>query len=104
MGRAYFVVRAVVGEADRDAFDTWYEKEHLPDAVKAFSANRAWRAWNKTDPSVHVAFYEFDDVQKADAIQSSDAIKGLIAEFDKTWGGRVQRSREIIEVVGEIEG
>ena len=62
MGRAYFVVRAQVGEADREAFDRWYEVDHLPDAVKTFKAVRAWRAWNRTDPSVHVAFYEFADV------------------------------------------
>lgn len=104
MGQAYFVVRAEVGEADRDAFDTWYETEHLPDAVKAFNAVRAWRAWNRSDPGVHVAFYEFADLDKANAIPGSDAIKGLIAEFDRLWGDRVKRSREIIEVVGSVEG
>ena len=35
---AYFVVRAVVAEADRRDFDHWYRTEHLPDAVKAFAA------------------------------------------------------------------
>ena len=36
---AYLVVRAVVADPeDRAAFDHWYRTEHLPDAMKAFSA------------------------------------------------------------------
>ena len=34
----FLIVRAEVDPAARDAFDTWYQNEHLPDAVKAFSA------------------------------------------------------------------
>ena len=58
---AYFVVRAVVSEADRRDFDVWYRTEHLPDARAAFKAQSAWRAWSRTDPSVHYAFYQFAD-------------------------------------------
>jgi chaperone required for assembly of F1-ATPase len=36
MSKAFFMVRAVVADpADRPGFDTWYEKEHLPDALAA---------------------------------------------------------------------
>ena len=44
----------------RDAFDAGYQNEHLPDAVKAFSAAGAWRGWSDVDDNVHRAFYEFD--------------------------------------------
>jgi len=95
---AYLIVRAVVAEADRRDFDTWYRTEHLPDAIEAFAARRGWRAWSRTDPSVHYAFYEFADVAAAEAVSSSPAIQGLIAEFDRRWGTRVTRAREIIDV------
>jgi len=38
-------VRAVVANPpDRTGFDRWYhDYEHLPDAMKAFSAQAAWR-------------------------------------------------------------
>ena len=46
MPKAFFMVRAVVADlADRPAFDTWYEKEHLPDALAAFGVAHAWRCW-----------------------------------------------------------
>jgi hypothetical protein len=99
MMSAYLVVRAVVVEADRPAFDHWYRTEHLPDAAKAFAAQRAWRGWSRSDPSVHYAFYQFANVAAAEAVSSSPAIHGLIAAFDARWGTRVTRAREIIEVV-----
>ena len=102
-GKGIFMVRAVIENPDdRPGFDTWYETEHLPDALKIFSAKRAWRTWSRSDPSVHIAFYEFADVDAADAIQATDGIKGLIAEFDRVWGSKVTRSREVLDVVGEI--
>ena len=101
-GKAYLVVRAVVAETDRRDFDHWYRTEHLPDAVKAFAALKAWRGWSRTDPSVHFAFYQFADVAAVEAINDSPAIRTLIVEFDRRWGTRVTRTREIIEVADEI--
>lgn len=98
------MVRAEVPEAERAAFDAWYEKHHLPDAVKTFKAVRAWRSWSRVDPSVHIAFYEFASLEKVNAILDSDGLKGMIADFNRNWGDRVQRSREVLEVVGEFEG
>lgn len=97
--QAYLVVRATVPDAaDRPAFDAWYRREHLPDAMKAFAAESAWRAWSRTDPAVHCAFYAFESVAAAEAIASSPAIKALITEFDTKWGSRVTRTREILAV------
>jgi hypothetical protein len=88
-----------VAEADRSDFNTWYRAEHLPDAAKAFAAQRAWRAWSRSDPSVHYAYYQFADVAAAEAIARSPAIQALVAEFDARWGERVARTREILEIV-----
>jgi len=99
---AWLVVRAVVAEADRRDFDHWYRTEHLPDALRAFAAIKAWRGWSRTDPSVHFAFYQFAGVAAAEAVANSPTIRTLIAEFDARWGTRVSRTREIIEVADEL--
>jgi hypothetical protein len=102
---AYLVVRAVVADAaDRAAFDHWYRTEHLPDAVKAFKPESAMRGWSSTDPSVHTAFYRFGSVEAVQAIGGSDAIKALIAEFDRCWDGRVVRTRDILSIADEVKG
>ena len=101
VNNGYLMVRAVLTETtDRPRFDRWYETEHLPDAVAGFGAMRGWRCWSRTDPSVHYAFYEFSDVTRAQAVLGSPELQGLVAEFDRVWGSRVTRTREILEAVG----
>jgi hypothetical protein len=102
MPSAYFVVRAtVVDPAKREAFDAWYSREHLPDATKAFGVTKAWRFWNVSDPSVHVASYEFADRAALDRAMSGEALKGLVAEFDRCWP-EVTRTRELLVLAEEF--
>ncbi len=56
------------------------------------------------DASVHHAFYEFDDLASAQAIQGSDTLERLIAESDRVWGNRVTRSRDFVEGIQAIGG
>lgn len=105
MSTAFFVVRATLSElADRARFDTWYKKEHLPDALKAFGAEAAMRAWSVQDPRVHTAFYRFPSLEAAQAATSGTAVRELVEEFDRVWGDRVHRTREIIVVEDELKG
>lgn len=104
MAKAYFAVRAEVPEADRAQFDHWYETDHLPWALRVFKARRAWRCWSKSDPGVHVAFYELNSVEAAEAVSTSDAIKPLVEDFDRVWQNRVTRRRAVLDVVQEIQG
>lgn len=90
MPAVVFVVRATVPDASRRAaFDRWYEREHVPDAVKAFGVAKAWRFWSLDDPSLHLAMYQFDD----EAALAGDAMTKLIADFDRDWPD-VKRTRE----------
>jgi hypothetical protein len=99
------VVRAVVADsADRAAFDDWYHRGHLGDAVKVFSADAAWRGWSDADPSVHYAYYRFASLDRVSAIMAGPEISALIEEFDRRWNGRVTRTREVLVVAEEITG
>jgi hypothetical protein len=101
---AWLVVRAVVADtADRADFDHWYRTEHLPDALRAFAARAAWRGWSRNDRAVHCACYRFDSVAAAEAATSGETIAALVAEFDRCWGSRVTRTREILDVADELE-
>jgi hypothetical protein len=102
MARAYVAVRAEVPAGERERFDRWYETDHLPWALREFAARRAWRCWSRGDPSVHVAFYEFDSVEAAEAATAPDRISPLVADFDRVWGDRVTRRRAILDIVQEI--
>ena len=99
---AFLIVRAEVDPAAREAFDAWYRNEHLPDAVEAFDAAGASRGWSEVDDNVHIAFYEFADLAEVNRVMGSDALKGMIAEFDRHWQGKVTRTREVLELIQEI--
>jgi hypothetical protein len=104
MGAAYLVVRAEVADrADRAPFDHWYATDHLPWAIRVFEARRGWRCWSRTDPAVHYAFYEFADVDEARAATDPDKSAPLVADFDRVWGNRAPRRREILEIVQQME-
>ncbi len=96
--KGVFIVRAEVPEADRRAFENWYENEHLEEATDLFKATGAWRGWSRVDRSIHTAFYEFENINAAVAIQDSDALKFLVSKFDEAWGERVARTRDVIEI------
>jgi len=103
MAKSYLVVRAEVpNQADRAQFDHWYATDHLPWAIRVFGARRGWRCWRRTDLAVHYAFYEFADAAEAQAATEPDKIAPLVADFDRVWGNRVTRRREILEIVQEI--
>jgi hypothetical protein len=101
MPAAFFVVRATVPDASRrQAFDDWYHREHLPDAVKAFGVEKAWRFWSVDDPALHQASYQFADKAALDRAMGGETLKALIAEFDRAWPD-VTRTREIFVLAEE---
>ncbi len=87
----------------KNDFDRWYQNDHLPAALKAFRARRAWRGWSNLDASVHYAWYEFADLASARAIVGSEALRLLVADFDRTWGDRVERSRDFVELAQSLD-
>ena len=102
MPLAFFVVRATVADpAKRAAFDKWYHSEHLPDAAKAFGIKKASRFWSVSDPALHEASYEFADQAALDRAMSGEALKTLVAEFDRCWPD-VTRTREIFVLAEEF--
>jgi hypothetical protein len=101
MSHAYFMVRAVVEVPLRQKFDQWYADHHLPMALAAFKAEKAWRFWSRTEAGVHYAVYRFADGTRLDAALKAPSFKELIADFDQAWPQGVTRSRDMLDLVEE---
>ena len=102
MPHHFFVVRATVSDpSKRQAFDTWYANEHMPDAVKTFGAEKAWRFWSVTDPALHQATYQFPDKASLDRATTGEDMKRLVADFNRDWPD-VTRTREILVLAEEF--
>ena len=84
---AFLIVRAEVDPSVKDAFDAWYQHEHLPEAVEAFGATSAWRGWSSVNDNVPMAFYEFmepADVNRVMDPTRSSAWSGSSTDIGKT--------------------
>jgi len=103
MPKAYFMVRAVVSAPLREKFDHWYATDHLPWALRDFKAEKAWRFWSAHEDGVHYAFYRFADIARCEAALKSDAFKALVADFDRSFPGGVTRTRDILNLVQELD-
>jgi hypothetical protein len=102
MPLAFFVVRATVSDpTKRKAFDTWYSKEHLPDAIESFGVTTAWRCWSLNEPSVHEATYQFADEASLDRAVNGAEMKRLVADFNRDWPD-VTRTREAFGLAEEF--
>ena len=87
--------------ASAQAFDTRYSREHLPDALKSFGAQKAWRHWSLTEPSLHLATYQFADQASMERAVNGADMKRLIADFNRDWPD-VTRTREMLVLAEEV--
>jgi hypothetical protein len=101
MPKAYFMVRAVVEERLREAFDDWYSRHHLPMALNEFKAEKCWRFWSAAEVGVHYAVYRFPDMSRLDAALQSDGFRMLVKDFDDAWPSGVTRTRDKMTMVEE---
>jgi len=100
-GTAFVLVRSVLANPeDREAFNHWYETDHYPLIFsKVPDVTQAWRFWSRAEPAVHYALGEFANMTELQRAASSDGFKHVVADYDRTWGPRVTRTRDIIEKV-----
>ena len=77
-------------------------KEHLFEAKQTFSAISASRGWRIENEDVHYAYYEFDNLKKANEILKNYALKKMINIYDKKWSNQIERTRKIISITQEI--
>lgn len=54
------------------------------------------------DPALHQAMYQFADQAALDRAMSGDALKTLVAEFDRCWPD-VTRTRDVLVLAEEFE-
>jgi antibiotic biosynthesis monooxygenase (ABM) superfamily enzyme len=93
--KGLFIVMAKVKPEDEDAFNQWYNEEHLPRALERFPgvlSGRRYKVLEGEDEYQFLALYEFESYEAMHSAVNSDVIKQLIKEFDEAFGD-VQRRR-----------
>ena len=96
----YLIIKSETSLVNNKQFDDWHSHEHLKEAKENFGAISAKRGWI-TNSDLHVAIYEFQNIKIAQKILKSKKLKLLIEKFDNKWDNKVNRTREIVDIIQE---
>ncbi len=105
--KGVFIVWAKVKPEQEDAFNQWYDEDHMPKALNRFpgvTSGRRYKMMDDGDGYNYMALYEFESHEKLTETMESDALKGLIEEFNAAFG-EVKRERMLaVEIKSFITG
>jgi antibiotic biosynthesis monooxygenase (ABM) superfamily enzyme len=88
-------VKTTITRDREQAFNEWYNQEHIPDLLKyegAVSARR-YRTIIGEDKFQYLALYEFESEEALRAFLESDHLKRLKQETEKHFGEVCERQR-----------
>ena len=72
-----------------EAFNRWYNEDHMPKALERFPgvvSGRRYQIMEGEDEYRFMAMYEFETCEAMQKAVNSEAIQGLIREFDEAFG------------------
>lgn len=95
MATVLFTVKATIPKEREEAFNRWYNEEHVPQFLQfkgAVSARR-YRAIMGEDRYQYMAVYELQDEATFHRLMESEHFKNLRAEYDAHFGAVSERAR-----------
>ncbi len=93
--KGVFIVMAKVKPEQEEAFNRWYDEDHMPKALNRFPgviSGHRYKILDGGDGYNYMALYEFVSPEKLTETMKSDALQGLIQEFNAAFG-EVTRKR-----------
>ena len=105
--KGIFIVMAKVAPDKEEAFNRWYDEDHLPKALNRFPgvmSGRRYKIVDGADGYDYMALYEFESYEKLMEMSRSDALKGLIQEYNAAFGEGNRKRMFAIEIKCLIAG
>ena len=88
MPATLFMVRATITAEQEEAFNKWYDEEHVPQVLRYNGAisGRRYKRIAGEDKYDYMALYEFKSEETFKGFQASGHLRELRAEYDKYFG------------------
>lgn len=95
MPTALFTVKATIPPERENAFNEWYNHEHITDVFKfkGVVSARRYKAIVPEDKFQYIAVYEFESEETLQAFLKSDHLTWLRKEYDSHFGDVSERQR-----------
>ncbi len=87
--KGLFIVMAKVPPEKEDAYNRWYNEDHMPKALERFPGVISGRRYKITDGGDgynYLAIYEYESFEKLMETAKSDSLKKLIQEYNDAFG------------------
>ena len=87
--KGLFIVMAKVKPEDEEAFNRWYNEEHLPrviERIPGVESGRRYKILEGEDEYQFMALYEFQDYEAMHKAVRSDTMKQLVKEYNEAFG------------------
>jgi antibiotic biosynthesis monooxygenase (ABM) superfamily enzyme len=105
--KGVFIVMAKVPAEKEDAYNRWYDEDHLPKALNRFPgvvSGRRYKILDGGDGYNYMALYEYESYEKLMETAKSDALKNLIQEYNAAFGEGNRKRMFGIEIKSLIGG
>jgi antibiotic biosynthesis monooxygenase (ABM) superfamily enzyme len=105
--KGVFIVMAKVPPEKEDAYNRWYDEDHLPKALNRFPGVISGRRYKITDGGDgynYIALYEYESYAKLMETAKSDALKTLVQEYNAAFGEGNRKRLFGIEIKSLIAG
>ena len=87
--KGLLIVMARVKPEFEEAFNKWYNEDHLPKAIERFPgvlSGRRYKILEGEDEYRYLAMYEFESYATMHATAHSEIIQELVREYDAAFG------------------
>ena len=105
--KAIFIVWASIAPEKEEAFNRWYNEEHLPKTLEWLPGvlnGRRYKIIEGDDTFKYMALYEFESYEALRAAVKSEQIKRLIGEYNAAWGEGGRKWLKCTEIKNLIIG
>lgn len=87
--RGLMIIMASIAPEKEEAFNRWYNEDHLPKVLERFAgvlSGRRYKIIDGEDKYRFVAMYEFESYEALEAATQSDQARQLVSEYDEAFG------------------
>ena len=107
VNKGVLIVMANVNSEQEDAFNQWYDEDHMPKALNRFPgviSGRRYKILDGGDGYNYMALYEFQSQEKLTESMESEALQGLIQEFNTAFSEVGRKRIKATEIKAFITG
>jgi antibiotic biosynthesis monooxygenase (ABM) superfamily enzyme len=105
--KGVFIVMAKVAPENEEAYNRWYDEDHLPKALNRFPgviSGRRYKIVDGGDGYNYIALYEYESYDKLMETAKSEALKNLIQEYNQAFGEGNRKRMFGVEIKSLIAG